>query len=449
MGFEAAALEFARAIDKPVLAGEFEAQLDPIEKLILAARKGGKNRSLDELPQDPRGKLFTAMLRVMRQRAVEDEEKEAIRRKVYATLAEAWRSLGDERRAELATEEAQGAEPAAWLLAHTGEWDKVAALHEKEGRYKDAAKLFEDNGKIEEAARLYRLGGEPVRAIEMLAKMGNRDAVIEAAKALKPDQQEAALLAAGLGDVLMDLLVQQDRWEDVGKLYERAEQWVDAARAYEKVGKTHKAIRAFDQAGEATEAERLIEAEAKEKADAGDALGAARVWARFNRFEKAAELSPDALHRYRWLREGGQNDQAVEIAKAELTSLQEAGKEPLDLAPWMARSGDTAGALRIYDEHRRPEDAAVVFEELGEWELAARCQELAGKTRKAADLFEKAGNTEAAERLRALEPAPKPKAPRAGGRPAGGKGGGGRKPGGRPNGGGRSNGGGRRPAPKK
>lgn len=447
VGFEGAALEFARAIDKPLLASDFEAQLPPLENLVGAARRGGgKTRSLDELPHDPRGKLLTALLRVMRQRPVEDEEKEAKRRQVYATVAEVWRSLGDERRAELAQTEAGDAQPAAWLLAHTGEWDKVAALAERERRWNDAAKLYEEHDRIEDAARLYQKGGDAARALGMLAKLGNREAVIEAAKQIDPRRQEEVLLGAGLGDVLMDLLVGQDRWEDVGRLYERAEQWADAARAYEKVGRTHKAIRAFDQAGETAEAERLIEAEAKERLDADDAGGAAKVWARFGRPAKAAELATDALSKFRWLREAGQTEAAQELAKGELQAAQEAGKEPLEQAPWMARSGDTASALRIYDEHRKPEDAAALFEELQDWELAARCHEMAGKTRKAADLFERAGNTEAAARLRALEPEKKPRAagPKAGGKPGGGKPGGARR-----NGGGRPGGGGRRPAPKK
>ena len=95
-GFEAVALTLARDIDKPIVKQEYEAQLEPLETFILAARKGGKTRSLDELPEASRGKLFTALLRVMRQRPLEDEEKEAQRRKVFATLSEAWRVLGDE-----------------------------------------------------------------------------------------------------------------------------------------------------------------------------------------------------------------------------------------------------------------------------------------------------------------------------------------------------------------
>src|SRR5690606_22770001 len=116
---------------------------------------------------------------------------------------------------------------------------------------------------------------------------GDRDAMLEAAAKLPPKQQEEALLAAGLGDVLMEILVQGERWEDVGSLYERAEQWADAAKAYERAGKTHKAARAFDKAGETAEADRLIEAEVKPLEDS-DPQAAAKVWARFGRPLQAA-----------------------------------------------------------------------------------------------------------------------------------------------------------------
>ncbi|HEY0841139.1 MAG TPA: hypothetical protein VGD74_13205, partial [Vulgatibacter sp.] len=446
VGFEAAALEAARGVDKPLLAGDFEAQLAPLEKLATATRKGGKTHTLDDLSQDARGKLFTALLRVMRQRPVEGEGEEIEaknqkRLQVFATLAEIWRSMGDERRAEMAKEEAGDAQVAPHLLAYTGEWDKVAALHEKEGKFREAARLYEEHDRPQDAARLYRQAGDAGKVVELLGKLGDREALLEAAKQLPPKQQEEALLAAGMGDVLMEILVQAERWEDVGALYERAEQWGDAARAFEKAGKTHKAARAFDKAGETAEADRLVEAEAR-PLEESDPLAAAKVWARFGRPAQAARLAPGALDKFRWLREAGQNDEAAEVAKAELASLQEAGKAPLEIAPWLARSGDTAGALKIYDEHRQPEEAGQLFESLDEPELAARCFEVAGKTRKAADLYQKAGNTEAAERLRAAEP-PQPKpAPRAGA-PKGGP-----RPGGRP--GGRDRGPrGPRPAPKK
>lgn len=440
VGFEGAALEFARAIDKPLLAGDYEAQLAPLEKLAGAARRGGKGHTIDELPHDPRGKLLTALLRVMRQtKPVEDDaEKENKRKQVFATIAAVWASLGDERRAELAKNEAGDAQIAPHLLAWTGEWDKVAALHEYENRPRDAAKLFEEHDRPQDAARLYRKGGDVMKAIEIYAKLGDRDAVIEAAAELKPEKQEEALLGAGLGDVLMDLLVKQDRWEDVGRLYERAEQWADAARAYERVGRTHKAIRAWDQAGETADAERLIQVEVQERLAANDKNGAAKLWARFGRPAQAAELATDPLDRFRWLREAGRTEEAQALAREELGKVQEASRGPLEQAPWLARAGDTANALRIYDEHRQPEEAAKLFEELGDWELAARCLEVAGKTRRAADFFERAGNTEAAERLRAAEPE-RPKAPAR--KPGGGGKGGGRGPGG---GGGRGPGGGGR-----
>jgi len=437
-------------VDKPILAGDFEAQLAPLEKLATAARKGGKTHGLDDLSQDARGKLFTALLRVMRQRAPEGEgeeveQKAAQRRQVFATLAEVWRAMGDDRRADDAREIAGDAQVAPHLLAWTGEWDKVAALHEKEGKFREAAKLFEEHDQPKEAARLYRLAGDAPKVVELLGKLGDREALVEAAKQLPPKQQEEALLAAGMGDVLMEILVQSERWEDVGGLYERAEQWGDAARAYERAGKTHKAARAFDRAGEKAEADRLVEAEAK-PLEESDPLAAAKVWARFGRPLEAARLAPGALDKFRWLREGGANDEAIEVAKAELASLQEAGKPLLEIAPWLARSGDTAGALKIYDEHRRPEEAGQLFDDLGEAELAARCFEVAGKTRKAADLYEKAGNTEAAQRLRAAEPPPPTRpAPKSGGPKGGPRGARG------PGGGGRDRGGprGPRPAPKK
>lgn len=407
-GFEAVALEFAGAIDKPIVKGEYEAQLEPIENFILAARKGDKKRSLDELPEGSRGKLFTALLRVMRQQPVQDEEKEAQRRKVFATLAEAWRVLGDERRAETVKEQAQGAEPAPFLLAYTGEWDKVAALHEREKRYREAAALYEEHEKPEEAARLYQLAGDIKKMVEILVATGKADEVVELAKELAPEQREEALLAAGKGDVLMDILVQEERWEDVARLYERAEQHVDAARAWERAGKTHKAIRAFDRGGATEEADRLLEAEVAELPE-GEAP---KFYARFGRFEKAAELTEDPLQRYRWLRQGGKIEEAQALAKEMLEKAVAEEKPLLEQAPWMARAGDTAGALRIWDEHREPKQAARVMEELEEWELAARCLETAAEFRKSAEFFEKAGNKAEAERVLALAP-PEPKvAPR-------------------------------------
>lgn len=404
-GFEAVALDFARAIDKPIVKGDYEAQLEPIENFVLAARKGGKTHKLEDLPEASRGKLFTALLRVMRQQPVQDEEKEAQRRKVFATLAEAWRALGDERRADAMAEQAQGAEPAPFLLAHTGEWDKVAALHEREKRYREAAALYEENGRPEEAARLYQLAGDVAKMVELMVSAGRADEIVELAKEMEPAKREEALLAAGKGDVLMDLLVQEERWEDVARLYERAEQWADAARAWERAGKTHKAIRAFDRGGVEAEAERLIEAEV---AEAGEGE-AARIWARFGRFEKAASLTEEPLQKYRWLRQAGKVEEAQAIAKEQLDAAVAEEKPLLEQAPWMARAGDTAGALRIWDEHREPIAAARVMEELEEWELAARCFETALEFAKAAEYFRRAGNTAEADRVQALVP-PAPKA---------------------------------------
>lgn len=434
-GFEAVALGFARDIDKPIVKQDYEAQLEPIEKFVLATRKGGKTRSLDELQEASRGKLFTALLRVMRQRPVEDEEKEAQRKKVFATLSEAWRALGDDRRAQMLQEEAGDAQPAPFLLAHTGEWDKVAALHEKERRYAEAAALFEEHGKPEEAARLYKLAGNVSKMVELLVASGDREAVIELAKGLEPARREEALLAAGMGDVLMDLLVQEERWDDVARLYERADQFLDAARCWEKADKTHKAIRAFDRADQREEADRLIGAEAAQAEGEGGPRAAAKVWARFGRMERATELTPDPLEKSRWLREAGKEEEARAVAKEQLDAATAEGKTPLDLAPWIARSGDTASALKIWDEHREPRRAASVMEELGEWELAARCLEVAGEFLKAGDHFEKAGNAAEAERVRALAPPPPPPPSKPkGGRPeqrrrGGGGGGGGRRPG--------------------
>src|SRR5690606_37696736 len=137
---------------------------------------------------------------------------------------------------------------------------------------------------------------------------------------------------------------------------------------------------------------------------------------------RAAELAVIPTERYRWLRAAGKIDDAQALAREELGKVQEASRGPLEQAPWLARAGDTANALRIYDEHRRPEDAAALFEELEEWEIAARCHEIAGKIRRAADLFGRAGNAAEAERLRAMEPPPEPKkgARKAGGPRAGG-----------------------------
>ncbi|HLV60054.1 MAG TPA: hypothetical protein VKY51_01485 [Fredinandcohnia sp.] len=416
-GFEAVALDFARAIDKPIVKGDFQAQLEPLENFVLATRKGGKSRSLEDLSEGTRGKLFTALLRVMRQQPVEDEENEKLRRKVFATLAEAWRALGDDRRAESMKEQAQGEEPAPFLLAYTGAWDKVAALHEREKRYREAAALYEENGRPEEAARMYQLAGDVGKMVEILVQSGKTDEVVELAKGLPPEQREQALLAAGKGDLLMDLLVQEERWEDVARLYERAEQFGDAARAWEKAGKTHKAIRAFDRSGETAEADRLVEAEVA----AAPENEAARVYARFGRFEKAAERTDNPLQRFRWLRQAGKIEEAQAVAKAELEAMSTEERSPLELAPWMARAGDTAGALRIWDDHREPKQAAQVLEELEEWELAARCLETALEFHKAADFFEKAGNTAEAERVRALAPpmpktAPARRGPRRGGK---------------------------------
>src|SRR5690606_41467666 len=55
-GFEAQALDFARAIDKPIVKGDFAAQLEPLENFVLAVRKGGKPRRLEDLPDASRGK---------------------------------------------------------------------------------------------------------------------------------------------------------------------------------------------------------------------------------------------------------------------------------------------------------------------------------------------------------------------------------------------------------
>lgn len=392
----------AKELDKPILAGDFAKQ---VELLVGLRDRLGKVKpsNLASFEFDPRTRLFTALLRVGRQVLPADAppEKLAGKNQVFAELAALWKALAEDDRAEAAAAQAGEAKPTLTAAEKANTWEGQAELAEKAGKFRDAAKLFEDHGNLAEAARLLELGKDQPGALKLLLKQGNTDAAKELLKKMQTDQGRKVLTQLNAGDLLLDFLAGRGRWEEIGKLYQKAGMEADAAQAFMKGGRTHMAYHAFRAAGDEASAKQIIDAELAAAREKGEPKGVAEVLARWKLYLEAAEAivdaDPDKAMDY--VGKAGPDPKGQAMAAAQAQKAREHG-DLLRAGRWYERAGTVEEAARAYIEGKHPAEALRLFEGLGDWRSAAACCEQLGQKERAAEFYNRVGDYEAVERVR-------------------------------------------------
>ena len=399
---ESQMLQVAKDLDKPITAGEFARQAE-----LLAGMRDKlarvKPSNLASFEFDPRTRLFTALLKLGRQTLAADapEDKVKARNQAFAELGALWKALGEEERAGQAFAQAGEAKAALTAFEKAGTWEGAAELHEKSGKFREAAKLYEEHGELARAAALLDKGKDPQNAIRLYIATQNVDAAKEVLKKLQTDQGRKMLTALNAGDLLLDFLAGRGRWEEIGKLYQKAGMNADAAQAFLKAGRTHMAIHAFRDAGDAAGAEKIISAEIDEAKAKNDPKAVAEVYARWKMFTQAAEaiVGTSMEKALEYIGKAGDDPDAKKFAERQAAAAREAG-ELSRAGKWYEKLGTFEEAARAYIEGRNQTDALRLFEQLGDWRSAGACAEQLGMKEKAAEFYNRVGDYEAVERVR-------------------------------------------------
>ena len=404
---EATILLALKDLEKPMNLGDLEGQKAPLARIVEKIR-GLRLKSIDDLEFDCRTRLFTALLRAGRQAPVtgeteEEKAREAKRKELSATLGEIWRALNDDRRAALAFASAGKTEPAMKMLNAAGEWQEVAGLHLREGRPLEAARLFEQHKEYDKAMHAFEEAKDFRGVLRTALFAGRTEDARKAAREVPHKIARELLLKAGKGDLYLDLLASRGEWFEIGELYERAEQWPDAAMAFERARRLTRALKAFQQAGDTANAARIIDLEVASREARGDPLGAADFLRKHGQFERAAarilESRPDLS--FKWLQEGGFDQQALEPAAKRARLAAEAGNH-VEAAEWLERRGELPEAAEAFLRANQPARALKLYEQLGSWEAAAEAAAKAGEQGRALEFFQRAGVADPEARVQAL-----------------------------------------------
>jgi tetratricopeptide (TPR) repeat protein len=270
-------------------------------------------------------------------------------------------------------------------------------MHERNGGYADAARLWEAGGSTRDALRAAALGKD-------------LDTARRIAATLPPEQAEQTLEKAQAWELLMEHHVAKGNFDQVARLYERARQFDQAALAWERGQKYGQARRAFERAKDTQGAERVRKLEIEKLVERGDRLGAAQILLqagqRLGAVDTLKDLPPPK--RYRFLKKLSLDEEAAELAKAEITRADAEGKA-LQKGRWLELTGDLQGALALYEQADRKDRASFVYEQLGDLAKAASLAEAAPLKKRAIELYTKLKDDAGLERARAL-PDPTPAA---------------------------------------
>jgi len=395
-------LQVAKDLDKPIIAGDFAKQAELLSGMRDRLAKV-KPTNLASFEFDPRTRLFTALLRIGRQSLPADaaEDKQKAKNQAFAELGALWKALGEDERAGQAFAQAGEAKAALTAFEKAGTWEGAAELHVSTGKFREAAKLYEDHGNIPEAAKLLEKGRDVPGAVRLLIKAGNLDGAKELLKKLQTDQGRKLLVQLDAGDLLLDFLASRGRWEEIGKLYQKAGMHADAAQAFLKGGRTHMAAHAFHAAGDEAGEKAIIDQEVAEAQAKNDPRALAEVHARWKQFGKAAEavLAVDAAKAMEYVGKAGSEPAALQLAQRQAQAAREAGDFSL-AGKWFERSGNNEEAARAYIEGRLTAEALRLFEQLGDWRSAGACAEQLGQKERAAEFYNRVGDYEAVERVR-------------------------------------------------
>lgn len=395
-------LQVAKDLDKPIIAGDFARQAELLSTMRDKLARV-KPTNLASFEFDPRTRLFTALLRIGRQVIAADapEEKLKARNQAFAELGALWKALGEDERAGQAFAQAGEAKAAVTAFEKAGTWEGAAEVHVSSGKFREAAKLYEEHGNLAEAAKLLEQGRDTAGAIRVLLKAGNIDGAKELLKKLKTDEGRKLLTQIDAGDLLLDFLAGRGRWEEIGKLYQKAGMNADAAQAFLKAGRTRMAVHAFRAAGDEAGASAVIEQEVAEAKAKNDPRAVAEVYAHWKLFGQAAEaiLPTDAAKAMEYVGKAGSDEKALQIAVRQAQAAREKGE--LEAAgKWFERAGNNEEAARAYIEGRIPKEALRLFEQLGDWRSAGACAEQLGDKERAAAFYNRVGDYEAVERVR-------------------------------------------------
>lgn len=292
----------------------------------------------------------------------------------------------------------------------TGDWKEQAAQLEQLGRTRDAARMHERHGGFADAARLWEAGGSSRDALRAALLGKDLDTARRIIATVPPDQAEQVMEKAQAWELLMEHHVAKGNFDQVARLYERARQFDQAALAWERAGKFGQARRAFERVKDVKGAERVRKLEIDKLIERGDRLGAAQILLqsgqRLGAVDTLKDLPPPK--RYRFLKKLSLDEEAGELAKAEIARA-DAENKPVQKGRWLEMLGDLQGALALYEQHDRKDRASFVYEQLGDLAKAASLAEAAPLKRRAIELYEKLGDSAGVERAKAL-PDPTPAA---------------------------------------
>lgn len=395
-------LSVAKELDKPIAGADFAKQAELLHGMRERLAKV-KPSNLASFEFDPRTRLFTALLKLGRQTLAADAPEETVkaRNQAFAELGALWKALGEDERAGQAYAQAGDAKAAMTSFEKAGTWEGQAELHVKAGKFREAAKLFEEHGNLAEAAKLLEQGKDLPGALKLLLQLGNVDAAKELLKKLQTDQGRKVLTQLNAGDLLLDFLAGRGRWEEIGKLYQKAGMHADAAQAFLKAGRTHMAIHAFRSAGDEPSAQKIIDEELEAAKQKGDPKALAEAYARWKQFAKAAEaiLPTDPAKAMDYVGKAGEDPEARKFAERQAQAAREAGDFKA-VGQWHEKLGAVEEAARAYIEGKLPGEALRLFEQLGDWRNAGACAEQLGDKEKAATFYNRAGDYESVERVR-------------------------------------------------
>jgi tetratricopeptide (TPR) repeat protein len=305
--------------------------------------------------------------------------------------------------------------PALNLDSKSPQWiQKKAQQLTRLEAYRMAADLYHYLQKYDEAASLYLKGKNYIKAAEDFLHVGRRE---EAAKIYESieDHEQAAQCYLDAGDMVKagETYLRSGLVYRAARLFEQGGDYLRAAEAYQESAFYRRAAELFESAGEKQKAGNALKRSCEqvrsllpEDVSTGDSrpfknlcLSTGKMYLSCGLYQEAVEAFEAGGHH----RESGQAyedaGRSEEAAEAYLKAgvpfeaarvLEEEGelKRAAGLRAWAyLLRGERREALEHLERAEEYEEAAGLYEELGERHRAAEMYEKAGEYRKAGELF--------------------------------------------------------------
>lgn len=269
------------------------------------------------------------------------------------------------RAAEVRHDQNRFAESAE-LYQRAGKWDTAGQILSTQSEWAKAAECFVKAGKMSVAAEMFEKAGEPGRAGECFVQAGfQRHAAQAFVKA-----QAWAKAAASLETVISEEFARTGSGQDPKKQKELRILVMQAAKLHEQAGALEKAQSVLER---------------------GQCYGAAAELAlRGQRFAQAAELfqrAADPIRAAEALRQLGEDAEASRI----LGEYHRDRGDEEEAAVAFEQAGEYLSAGDLYRKLERYADAAGCYERYGDTALAADMFRLSGDTAAAASAYERGG----------------------------------------------------------